>query len=178
MIEVEETGLDGVRIIRPRVFGDGRGFFMETFNARDSGDAGLPEIYVQDNQSQSVRGVLRGLHFQYPQWQGKLVRAATGEIFDVAVDIRTHSKTRGKWFGMKLSAENKMQMYVPEGFAHGFVVLSDTADVIYKCTTLYEPSQDRCILWNDLDIGIEWPIDDPLISEKDEKGVSFRDLVL
>ena len=178
MIEVVETGLNGVKIVKPNVFGDERGFFMETFNAKDAGDAGLPVAYVQDNHSQSTRGVLRGLHFQYPQWQGKMVRAASGEIFDVAVDIRRNSDTRGKWFGTILSDENKMQMYVPEGFAHGFAVLSETADVIYKCTTLYEPSQDRCLMWNDPDIDIDWPVDHPLISEKDKKGVNLRDLVL
>ena len=178
MIEVVETGLDGVKIVKPKVFGDERGFFMETFNARDAADVGLPVSFVQDNHSRSTRGVLRGLHFQYPQWQGKLVRAASGEIFDVAVDIRQDSETFGKWFGAILSGENKRQMYVPEGFAHGFAVLSETADVIYKCTTLYEPSQDRCLMWNDPDIGINWPVDHPLISEKDGKGVNFRDLVL
>ena len=178
MIEVVETGLDGVKIVKPKVFGDERGFFMETFNARDAADVGLPVSFVQDNHSRSTRGVLRGLHFQYPQWQGKLVRAASGEIFDVAVDIRQDSETFGKWFGAILSGENKMQMYVPEGFAHGFAVLSETADVIYKCTTLYEPSQDRCLMWNDPDIGIDWPVDRPLVSEKDKKGVKFRDLVL
>jgi len=178
VIEVVETGLDGVKIVKPKVFGDERGFFMETFNARDAADVGLPVSFVQDNHSRSTRGVLRGLHFQYPQWQGKLVRAASGEIFDVAVDIRQDSETFGKWFGAILSGENKMQMYVPEGFAHGFAVLSETADVIYKCTTLYEPSQDRCLMWNDPDIGIDWPVDRPLVSEKDKKGVKFRDLVL
>lgn len=178
MIEVVDTGLDGVKIVKPRVFGDERGFFMETFNARDAATAGLPVSYVQDNHSQSSRGVLRGLHFQYPQWQGKLIRAVRGSIFDVAVDIRRSSETYGKWFGAVLSEENKTQMYVPEGFAHGFAVLSDTADVIYKCTTLYEPSQDRCLLWNDPDIGIDWPVEEPLISDKDKKGVKFRELVL
>lgn len=177
MIEVEETGLDGVKIIKPRVFGDERGFFMETFNARDAEGAGLPVSYVQDNHSQSSRRVLRGLHYQYPQWQGKLVRAASGEIFDVAVDIRPGSATRGEWFGMILSGENKIQMYVPEGFAHGFAVLSAVADVIYKCTTLYEPSQDCCLLWNDADIGIDWPVENPVVSEKDKNGVNLRNLV-
>lgn len=178
MIEVEETGLAGVKVIKPKVFGDERGFFMETFNARDAAVAGLPVSYVQDNHSQSSRGVLRGLHFQYPQWQGKLVRAASGEIFDVAVDIRPGSATWGEWYGMILSGDNKTQMYVPEGFAHGFAVLSPTADVIYKCTTLYEPSQDRCVLWSDPDIGIDWPIEHPVISEKDKYGVKLRDLKL
>ncbi len=125
---------------------------------------------MQDNHSFSRGGVLRGLHFQYPTWQGKLVRAITGEIFDVAVDIRPDSKTYGEWAGVVLSRENQHQLYIPEGYAHGFCVLSDTADVSYKCTTLYEPSQDRALRWDDPQIGIEWPIDDPLVSEKDARA--------
>ena len=176
MIEVEETKLEGVKIIQPRVFPDERGFFMETFNVTDAANAGLPTVYVQDNHSLSSRGVLRGLHYQYPQWQGKLVRAASGEIFDVAVDIRKESPTYGEWLGVILSAENKRQLYVPEGFAHGFVVLSATADLIYKCTALFEPEQDCCLMWNDPDIGIEWPVGDPIVSAKDNKGQWFKDL--
>lgn len=176
MIEVEETRLDGVRIIKPRVFPDERGFFMETFNAADAANEGLPTLYVQDNHSLSSKGVLRGLHYQYPQWQGKLIRAASGEIFDVAVDIRQGSPTYGEWLGVVLSAENKLQLYVPEGFAHGFVVLSATADLLYKCTTLFDPGQDCCLMWNDPDIGVEWPVSAPIISEKDNKGQRFKDL--
>ena len=176
MIEVEETRLDGVRIIKPRVFPDERGFFMETFNAADAAKEGLPTLYVQDNHSLSSKGVLRGLHYQYPQWQGKLIRAASGEIFDVAVDIRQGSPTYGEWLGVVLSAENKLQLYVPEGFAHGFVVLSATADLLYKCTTLFDPGQDCCLMWNDPDIGVEWPVSEPIISEKDNKGQRFKDL--
>ncbi len=176
MIEVEETRLDGVRIIKPRVFPDERGFFMETFNAADAANEGLPTLYVQDNHSLSSKGVLRGLHYQYPQWQGKLIRAASGEIFDVAVDIRQGSPTYGEWLGVVLSAENKLQLYVPEGFAHGFVVLSATADLLYKCTTLFDPGQDCCLMWNDPDIGVEWPVSEPIISEKDNKGKRFKDL--
>lgn len=176
MIKVEDTRLKGVKIVTPRVFDDARGFFMETFNARDAGDAGLPTVYVQDNHSRSSKGVVRGLHYQYPQWQAKLVRVGDGEVFDVAVDIRSGSNTYGQWVGVVLSAENKKQMFIPAGFAHGFAVLSATADLIYKCTTQYEPSQDRCLLWNDPDIGVEWPIDDPLISEKDKRGLPFKDL--
>ena len=176
MIEVEETRLDGVRIIKPRVFPDERGFFMETFNAADATSEGLPTLYVQDNHSLSSKGVLRGLHYQYPQWQGKLIRAASGEIFDVAVDIRQGSPTYGEWLGVVLSAENKLQLYVPEGFAHGFVVLSATADLLYKCTTLFDPGQDCCLMWNDPDIGVEWPVSEPIISEKDNKGKRFKDL--
>lgn len=176
MIEVEETKLDGVRIIQPRVFPDERGFFMETFNATDAANEGLPTVYVQDNHSLSSKGVLRGLHYQYPRWQGKLIRAASGEIYDVAVDIRKESPTYGEWLGVILSAENKLQMYVPEGFAHGFVVLSATADLIYKCTALFDPDQDCCLMWNDPDIGVEWPVNDPIVSEKDSNGQWFKDL--
>lgn len=176
MIEVEKTPLDGVKVIQPRVFEDARGFFMETYNVRDAEEAGLPTVFVQDNHSRSARGVLRGLHYQWPQWQGKLVRVVCGEIFDVAVDIRKGSPTFGRWFGAVLSAENKKQMYIAEGFAHGFAVLSETADVVYKCTTLYEPSQDRCLIWSDPDIGVEWPVADPIVSDKDRKGRRLRDL--
>lgn len=176
MIEVEDTKLDGLKVIKPRVFSDSRGFFMESFNARDAEEAGLPTSFLQDNHSQSTRGVLRGLHYQYPTWQAKLIRVVTGEIFDVAVDIRQDSATYGEWMGLVLSAENKLQMYIPEGFAHGFVVLSETADFLYKCSTLYKPSEDRCLLWNDPDIGVEWPISDPLISDKDKNGQRFNTL--
>lgn len=177
-LKIEQTTLAGVLIITPRVFQDSRGFFMETFNARDAAAAGLPVDYVQDNHSRSCRGVLRGLHYQYPQWQGKLIRVVSGEIYDVAVDIRPDSETHGQWEGVYLSAENKKQLYVPEGFAHGFCVTSETADVVYKCTTLYEPSQDRCIAWNDPDIGIEWPVKEALVSEKDAQGTPLREHLL
>jgi dTDP-4-dehydrorhamnose 3,5-epimerase len=143
---------------------------METFNARYAAEAGLPTAFAQDNQSFSSRGVLRGLHYQYPTWQGKLVRVVSGEVFDVAVDIRRESPGFGRWFGVNLSSENRKQMYIPEGFAHGFCVLSDTAEVIYKCTTSYVPAEDRCILWNDPDIGVQWPIAQPRVSEKDACG--------
>lgn len=177
-MKIEKTKLAGVVIITPRVFEDPRGFFMETFNARDAGAAGLPVEYVQDNHSRSCHAVLRGLHYQYPQWQGKLIRVVSGEIYDVAVDIRPHSATRGQWVGIYLSSDNKRQIYVPEGFAHGFCVTSDAADVVYKCTTMYEPSQDRCISWNDPDIGIEWPLQETLVSEKDARGTPLREHVL
>lgn len=149
---------------------------MESFNARDAKQAELPTEYVQDNHSRSAKGVLRGLHYQYPLWQAKLVRVVGGEIFDVAVDIRQGSNTYGHWVGAILSEENQNQMFIPEGFAHGFVVLSERADFIYKCTALYEPSQDRCLLWNDPEIGIEWPVSNPILSEKDEMGQRFKDL--
>lgn len=178
MIDVTETNLDGVVIVEPRVFKDDRGFFIETYNQRDAEAAGLPVTFVQDNHSFSTRGVLRGLHFQYPQWQGKLVRVASGEIFDVAVDIRPGSATFGRWEGVVLSRDNQRQLYVPPGYAHGFCVVSDTADVLYKCTSLYEPGQDRGVRWNDPDIGIDWPISDPVMSEKDARAPLLRDLNL
>ena len=140
---------------------------MESFNAEDFAEAGLPTRFVQDNHSRSTRGVLRGLHYQYPAWQGKLVRTLVGELFDVAVDIRRGSSHFGEWFGLILSAENRKQLYVPPGFAHGFCVLSDVCEMAYKCTSLYVPDDDACVLWNDPDIGIEWPIENPILSEKD-----------
>ncbi len=176
MINVSDTSLPGVVIVESRVFDDARGFFMESFNARDFAEAGLPTHFVQDNHSRSTRGVLRGLHYQHPSWQGKLVRALVGTIFDVAVDIRRESAHFGQWFGIELSAENKKQLYVPPGFAHGFCVLSDVAEMSYKCTALYEPKEDAGVLWNDPDIGIEWPIQDPLLSPKDEAAPRLKDL--
>ena len=167
MIEVSKTPLSGVVIVENRVFEDERGFFMETFNQKRFKDVGLPAEFLQDNHSRSTRGVLRGLHYQYPQWQGKLVRVIRGAVFDVAVDIRADSMTFGKWFGIELNDENRLQLYIPPGFAHGFLTLSDEVDLVYKCTSLYKPEDDACIAWNDPDIGIEWPISDPLVSEKD-----------
>ena len=176
-MKVEETKLEGVLLVTPDVFGDDRGFFMETYNRDKAIANGLPGDFVQDNHSKSTKGVLRGLHYQKPQWQGKLVRTVQGEIFDVAVDIRKDSATYGEWVGAYLNDENKQQLYVPEGFAHGFVVTSDTAEVIYKCTSLYEPSQEGSILWNDPDIGIDWPVDTPLLSAKDETAQRLSDFV-
>lgn len=175
-MRVTETNLPGVVIIEPRVFEDDRGFFMETYNQREFETAGLPDTFVQDNHSRSARGVLRGLHFQFPQWQGKLVRVTEGEIFDVAVDIRPESARFGEWIGVTLSGANRHQLYIPEGFAHGFCVLSDTADVLYKCTSLYKPEDDKAIRWDDPDIGIGWPIANPEISPKDARGLFLRDL--
>lgn len=163
-------------MVTPQIFGDDRGFFMETYNQEKAIDLGLPASFVQDNHSKSSKGVLRGLHYQCPQWQGKLVRVVQGEIFDVAVDIRSGSPTFGQWVGYVLNDENKQQLYVPEGFAHGFVVTSDTAEVVYKCTSLYEPEQEGSLLWNDPDIGIEWPVESPLLSGKDELGQRLIDL--
>jgi len=175
-MKVEQTKLDGVLLVTPKVFGDDRGFFMETYNKEIALNSGLPDEFVQDNHSKSSKGVLRGLHYQTPQWQGKLVRVVQGEIFDVAVDIRHGSPTYGQWVGEYLNDENKQQLYVPEGFAHGFVVTSDTAEVVYKCTSLYAPQQEGSLLWNDPDIGIEWPVESPLLSEKDKNAVRLADL--
>jgi dTDP-4-dehydrorhamnose 3,5-epimerase len=175
-MKVEQTKLDGVLLVTPKIFGDDRGFFMETYNRDKAIKLGLPGEFVQDNHSKSSKGVLRGLHYQTPQWQGKLIRAVQGEIYDVAVDIRDRSPTFGEWVGFYLNDENKQQLYVPEGFAHGFVVTSDTAEVVYKCTSLYAPSQEGCVLWNDPEIGIEWPIAEPLLSAKDEVGQLLRNL--
>ena len=140
---------------------------METYNQIFFGERGLPDHFVQDNHSRSSKGVLRGLHYQYPQWQGKLVRVINGEIFDVAVDIRRDSPNFGKWVGVYLSERNNQQLYVPPGYAHGFCVVSGVADVVYKCTTVYKPQDDAAIRWDDSEIGIEWPIDNPLVSDKD-----------
>ena len=175
-MQVEKTDLDGVLLVKPAVFGDDRGFFMETYHAEKFADNGLPTSFVQDNHSRSSKGILRGLHFQYPSWQGKLVRAVQGEIFDVAVDVRRDSADFGRWYGAYLSEENKHQLYVPEGFAHGFCVTSDIADVVYKCTSVYNPSEDFSLAWNDKDIGIEWPVSNPILSEKDQNAMSLADL--
>ena len=176
MITVTQTPLPGVVVVESRVFDDERGFFMESFNARDFAEAGLPTRFVQDNHSRSTRGVLRGLHYQYPAWQGKLVRALVGELFDVAVDIRRGSPHFGEWFGLTLSAESRKQLYVPPGFAHGFCVLSDVCEMAYKCTSLYVPADDACVVWNDPDIGIEWPLENPFLSEKDAAAPALAEL--
>ena len=175
-MQVEQTGLDGVLLVKPDVFGDDRGFFMETYHADKFHENGLPSSFVQDNHSRSTKGILRGLHFQYPNWQGKLVRVVNGEIFDVAVDVRRESANFGRWYGSYLSAENKHQLYVPEGFAHGFCVTSDIADVVYKCTSVYKASEDFSLSWNDKDIGIDWPVNDPMLSEKDKNAMALADL--
>lgn len=175
-MKVEKTKLDGVLLVTPQVFGDDRGFFMETYNSGKALAAGLPGEFVQDNHSKSSYGVLRGLHYQCPSWQGKLVRTVQGEIFDVAVDIRAGSATFGKWEGFYLNDENKQQLYVPEGFAHGFCVTSATAEVIYKCTTLYAPDEEANLLWNDPDIGIQWPLDQPVLSARDQVAPTLAEL--
>ena len=173
--QVTQTPIDGVLVLEPKVFGDARGFFFESFNAREFEQAtDLKEIFVQDNHSKSAKGVLRGLHYQVQHPQGKLVRVTQGSVFDVAVDIRKSSPTFGKWFGLELSAENKKQLWIPAGFAHGFVVMSDTADFLYKATDYYLPAHERCIAWNDPIIGITWPQDlTPQMSAKDQAGLTL-----
>ena len=168
-MEIHATALPGVLLIEPRVFGDARGFFLESWNRQRFRNAGLDLDFVQDNHSRSSRGVLRGLHYQLANPQGKLVRVTEGAVFDVAVDIRRSSPHFGQWVGYELSAENHRMLWIPPGFAHGFLVLSDTADFLYKCTSLYDPPSDRGIRWNDPDIGIAWPDTGtaPLLSAKD-----------
>ena len=177
-IKVTACEIEGLYVIEPTVFPDSRGYFVETYNQNDFHEAGLTMNFVQDNQSMSVKGVLRGLHFQKQFPQGKLVRAVRGTVFDVAVDLRANSKTYGKWFGVELSAENKKQFYISEGFAHGFLVLSDEAEFAYKCTDFYHPGDEGGILWSDPEIGIEWPISEGMelvISDKDKKWDGIRD---
>jgi dTDP-4-dehydrorhamnose 3,5-epimerase len=166
----------GLYIIEPQVFGDDRGYFMETYNYEEFKAAGLDMVFVQDNQSKSRKGVLRGLHFQKKHPQGKLVRVLSGEVFDVAVDIREGSETFGKWFGITLSGENKKQFYIPPGFAHGFLVLSETAEFTYKCTDFYHPEDEDGIIWNDPLVGVEWPVLNvsPILSVRDSKLLKFR----
>ena len=175
-MKISETPLKNLLRIEPRVFGDARGFFLETYQQTRFQHAGLPATFVQDNQSRSQRGTLRGLHFQSPQPQGKLIFVVRGEIWDVAVDLRSSSSTFGQWYGVTLSETNHWQLYVPEGFAHGFCVVSEIADVIYKCTTAYAPEHEQSLLWNDPDLEISWPIADPLLSLKDQRGSRLKDL--
>ena len=156
-IKVTQCPIDGLYIIEPKVHGDSRGYFMETYNQNDMREAGLDMVFVQDNQSMSVKGVLRGLHYQINYPQGKLVRVVKGRVFDVAVDLRPGSETYGQWYGLELSEENKKQFYISEGFAHGFLVLSDTAEFCYKCTDFYHPNDEGGLAWNDPEIGIRWP---------------------
>ena len=177
-ITVTPCDIEGLYVIEPTVFKDERGDFVETYNQNDMKEAGLDMVFVQDNQSMSTRGVLRGLHFQKQFPQGKLVRVVRGKVFDVAVDLRSDSKTYGKWFGVELSAENMKQFYIPEGFAHGFLVLSDEAEFCYKCTDFYHPGDEGGLAWNDPEIGVEWPLEegvDLIISEKDQKWKGLKD---
>jgi len=169
-MKVTPTELPEVLLIEPRVFGDVRGHFYESYQARRYADAGIPGPFVQDNHSRSVRGTLRGLHFQEPRAQGKLVQVLRGTVFDVAVDIRRGSPRFGKWVGVELSGEQPRQLWIPPGFAHGFCVLSEFADFFYKCTEVYAPELDRTIVWNDPAIGIRWPVAEPLLSGKDREA--------
>ncbi len=172
------TSIPDVILIEPDVFGDHRGFFMETWHQKKFADAGINAKFVQDNHSKSKRGILRGLHYQMHQPQGKLVRVIAGEVFDVAVDLRKSSTTFGKWVGEMLSAENKKMLWVPPGFAHGFYVISEYAEFTYKCTDFYAPEYERSISWDDPDIAINWPLvgnDNPILSEKDEAVAPFKD---
>lgn len=178
-MKVTQTKLAGVLVIEPRVFGDERGFFFESFNQRAFDEAAGAHVdFVQDNHSKSSRNVLRGLHYQLPpKAQGKLVRVVQGEVFDVAVDLRKDSKTFGQWVGEVLSAENKRQLWIPAGFAHGFLTLSETAEFLYKTTDYYSPEHERCIRWDDADLGIQWPLSSqPLVSGKDALGAPFSGL--
>ena len=172
---VIQTAIPEVLILEPKVFGDSRGFFFESFNAKDFANVtGLNVSFVQDNHSRSTKGVLRGLHYQVQQAQGKLVRVTQGAVFDVAVDIRKSSPTFGKWVGCELSGTNHKQLWIPQGFAHGFIVMSESADFLYKTTDYYAPAYERCIAWNDPSIGIVWPAGiAPLLSAKDQQGLSL-----
>lgn len=175
---IRKTAISDICIIKPKLFEDDRGFFMETFQVDKYAKQGIPGEFVQDNHSGSMRGVLRGLHYQIRQVQGKLVQVVVGEIFDVAVDIRRSSHSFGKWIGQRLSVENKLQLWIPPGFAHGFYVLSDWAEVIYKATNFYAPGWERTILWNDPEIGIDWPLIDgklPILSMKDSQGERLQE---
>lgn len=175
-MKVIQTALPGCAVIEPRVFGDGRGFFFEAWNSERFNEQGLPSSFVQSNVSSSSRGVLRGLHYQWPRPQGKLVSVLEGEVYDVAVDIRRGSPTFGRWEAVVLSAENKRQFWIPEGFAHGFAVLSETALFSYLCTDVYVPEADAGIRWNDADIAVDWPISQPLLSTKDEQAAFLKDV--
>ena len=175
-MKVIETELPGVVIVEPAVYGDARGFFKEIWQGRRYGEVGIDLEFVQDNLSRSSARTLRGLHYQIPHAQGKLVQALAGEVFDVAVDLRRGSATFGHWTGVSLSESNHRQMYVPPGFAHGFCVVSETADVLYKCTDFYFPESERTLLWTDPSIGIEWPLTgEPILSEKDQNGVPLAE---
>ena len=176
MFNFNKTEIEGVYVIEPKVFGDERGFFMETYKQSDFEQAGLKYNFIQDNQSRSHKGVLRGLHYQKNFPQAKLVRVIQGEVFDVAVDLRKNSPTYGKWVGVLLSAENKKMFMIPRGFAHGFLVLSNTAEFVYKCDELYHPEDEGGIMWNDPDVNVKWPLnEEPSLSEKDKEHPLLRD---
>ncbi|MCE9949836.1 dTDP-4-dehydrorhamnose 3,5-epimerase [Hafnia paralvei] len=176
-MKISDTKIVGVKVINPKVFGDSRGFFLETFEkTRYQEMLEIDLDFVQDNHSRSSKNVLRGLHFQTSNPQGKLVRVVRGEVYDVAVDIRPESPTFGQWEGVLLNEENKTQFWIPPGLAHGFVVLSDIADFEYKCTDYYNPANEACLIWNDPDVGISWPVDCPKLSEKDKLGKTLKEL--
>jgi dTDP-4-dehydrorhamnose 3,5-epimerase len=177
-LKLTEVGIAGPLIVEPRVFGDDRGFFMESWNRAAFGQAGIDVDFVQDNHSRSARGVLRGVHFQNPNPQGKLVRVTAGRAWDVVVDLRRASSGYGRWAGVELSAANKRMFWVPPGFAHGFVALEDGTDFLYKCTAFYEPASEHSLLWNDPALGIDWPLDGitPIVSAKDAAGTPFADI--
>jgi dTDP-4-dehydrorhamnose 3,5-epimerase len=175
-MKAQVTQIPGVLIVEPAIFGDDRGFFLESYNEKEMRNIGIDAHFVQDNHSRSQRNVLRGLHYQISQPQGKLVRVVTGRVFDVAVDVRRDSPAFGKWVGVELSAENKRMFWLPAGMAHGFVVLSDSADFLYKATEYYAPKFERTILWNDTELGIEWPLTgQPILSAKDAAAKTFRE---
>ena len=175
-IRVIETPIPGVAVLEPRTFGDNRGYFLESFNERTMAESGIVDRFVQDNQSFSTRHVLRGLHYQVGSPQGKLIRVISGEIFDVAVDLRRGSRTFGKWHGFNLSGDNKLMLWIPQGLAHGFLVVSENAHVLYKTTDFYAPQFERTLAWNDSDLAIEWPIEGtPVVSAKDSTGTPFRE---
>ena len=177
-MEILDLPLAGLKLIRPRIFPDSRGYFLETYQQKRFATVDIGGRFVQDNLSFSTRGALRGLHYQYPTWQGKLVFAIQGEIFDVAVDIRRDSPTFGKWHGVRLNDQTHEQLYVPPGFAHGFCVLSETARVMYKCTDFYAPGEEYTLLWNDPAIGIDWPLQNPVLSDKDAQGKPLKDATI
>ncbi|MBX3276490.1 MAG: dTDP-4-dehydrorhamnose 3,5-epimerase [Acidobacteria bacterium] len=170
------TEMPGVILVEPQVFRDARGFFLETYQQRKFAEGGIDVRFVQDNHSRSSRGTLRGLHLQRTRMQGKLIRAVQGEIYDVAVDVRRNSPSYKKWLGVTLSAENFLQLYIPPGFAHGFCVTSETAEIEYKCTDYYAPDDELTVLWNDPSFGIDWPVSDPLLSAKDRAGRTLDDI--
>ena len=175
-ITVETCEIEGLKIITPTVFGDNRGYFMETYNHNDFKEAGIDQVLVQDNQSASRKGVLRGLHFQIHHPQDKLVRVIKGEVYDVAVDLREGSATYGKWHGVLLSEENKKQLLIPRGFGHGFVTLTDEVEFLYKADNYYAPEADGGIRWNDPEIGVDWGVENPILSAKDEKNPLLKDI--
>ncbi|NVJ04033.1 dTDP-4-dehydrorhamnose 3,5-epimerase [Myxococcus sp. AM001] len=177
-MKVTPLELPDVLLLEPKVFGDDRGFFMEMFHAARFAAVGIPGPFVQDNYSRSAKGTLRGLHFQEPQAQGKLVQVLAGAVYDVAVDVRRGSPTFGQWVAVELSADNRRQLWIPPGFAHGFCVVSDSADFHYKCTALYAPETERSVAWNDPDLAIAWPVSEPLLSPKDAQAPRLRDAPL